>query len=251
MLDSGVDFPTATDNFGAPQQQTWSTAPNSRSVVNYKPERAAPIPMLRNTRQLCESQACRSSASHQSYRRSTDVSSAVCGSFYEVRHQSVHGSLFEYVATHGEREPLASRPDHPVQGPLTGISSAAAGPRSSKTERSILRQLLGLRKRPRCLPTRHAVHNAGRARSFPTGGTAPTDPNNNFLLFPNRIIPVNLLSGGQEDYDQYIPLPNLPKACMSFRFRTRTIAMSSCSVDHNLNTAHRSPAACITPPERM
>ena len=250
-LTAGVDFTgQATDNFGAPQQQTIvNGSPNSSiGSVNYNLNGGTNSNGLRNT-----GNSVPNPDAVQEFRVSTNSYSAEYGRFaggvVDVVTKSgtndIHGSLFEFVRnTHLNanrwlpgQTVLAKDPLHRNQ-----FGGSMGGP-IIKDRTFIFGSYSGLRKRTTVFQNTAtpltALERTGDLSA--TTGTAPTDPLNNNQPFPGRIIPTTRFDPvAKKIMDTYIPLPNLPKGLYELQIpHPNDSDELVVKVDHNLNMSHR------------
>jgi hypothetical protein len=250
-LTPGVDFTgQATDNFGAPQQQTLiNGSPNSSiGSVNYNLNGGTNSNGLRNT-----GNSVPNPDAVQEFRVSTNSYSAEYGRFaggvVDVVTKSgtndLHGSLFEFVRnTHLNanrwlpgQTVLSKDPLHRNQ-----FGGSAGGP-IKKDRTFIFGSYSGLRKRTTIFQNTATPLTAQERQGdlSATTGTAPTDPLNNNQPFPDRIIPTTRFDPvAKKILDTYIPLPNLPKGLYELQIpHPNDTDELVVKVDHNLTAAHR------------
>lgn len=249
-LTAGVDFTgQATDNFGAPQQQTLiNGSPNSSiGSVNYNLNGGTNSNGLRNT-----GNSIPNPDAVQEFRVSTNSYSAEYGRFaggvVDVVTKSgtnrLHGSLFEFVRnTHLNANRWLPGQTVLQKDPLhrNQFGGSIGGPiRRDRT--FIFGSYSGLRKRTTIFKNTATPLNA-RERTgdlSATGGTAPVDPLTG-LAFPGRIIPTARFDQvAKKILDTYIPLPNLASGAYEVQIpRPNDTDEVVVKVDHNLSAAHR------------
>ena len=256
-LVAGVDFTgQATDNFGAPQQQTYINGSPNSSVgsVNYNLDGGTNSNGLRNT-----GNSVPNPDAVEQFRAITNSYSSEYGRFAggvmdvitKSGSNTLHGSLFEFVRN---TELNANRwlPGQSVlqKDPLhrNQFGGSAGGP-IIRNRTFIFGSYSGLRQRTTVFANTAtpftAAERAGNL-SLTTGGTAPVDPLNG-VAFPGRIIPVNRFDPvAKKIMDTYIPLPNLPALTAGgqplYEIQiphpndTNELVLKG---DHNLSDAHR------------
>ena len=139
--------------------------------------------------------------------------------------------------TASQRQPLAAR-QASAKDPLHGIRRKRVTPSSGPHLH--LWQLLGTKEADHGISKHgYTVDGAKSAGDLSTGGT-PVDPLTN-VAFPGRLIPVNRFDPvAKKIFEQYIPLPNLPKGLYEVQIphpnNTDELVVKA---DHNLNAAHR------------
>lgn len=250
-LTPGVDASDpATDNFGSPMQATIiNGSPNSSiGSVNYTLDGGSNTNGLRNTGNVAPNPDA-----IQEFRVVTNSYSAEYGRFAggqvsmisKSGSNRMSGSLFEFLRNdklNANRwvpgvSTLTKDPLHRNQ-----FGGSFGGP-LIKNKTFYFGSYSGLRERTSIFKnTATPLNQVERGGDLSaSGGTAPTDPLNNNVAFPGRLIPVSRIDPvAKKIMDTYLPLPNL--AANRFEVQQahpRNTDDVTIKVDHNLNEAHR------------
>jgi hypothetical protein len=162
----------------------------------------------------------------------------------------LHGSIFEFIRnTRLNANRWVPGGSNLTKDPLhrNQFGATAGGP-IFKNKTFFFGSYSGLRERTTIFkndatPLNQAERNGDLSAS---GGTAPTDPLNNNIAFPNRQIPVNRIDPVvQTIMNKYLPLPNVPG---SNRYEVqeshpRDTDEILAKVDHSIGQAHRVTAS--------
>jgi hypothetical protein len=249
-LTAGVDTTdAATDNFGAPMQATlMNGSPNSSiGSVNYTLDGSSNTNGLRNTGNTIPNPDA-----VQEFKVVTNGYSAEYGRFgggqvsmvTKSGTNRISGSLFEFIRNddlNASRwvpglSTLQKDPLHRNQ-----FGGSIGGP-LIKNKTFYFGSYSGLRERTTIFKNDATPLTASERLGdlSASGGTAPVDPLNNNIAFPDRLIPVSRFDPvAKKVTDTYIPLPNTGARFEVQIAHPRDTDDVTIKMDHNLNTAHR------------